>query len=223
MNSRRKFLFQGSLAATALMVAKPYNALANYSSPLLQGGFNYNNITFLHTAGESLAVATQVKKIAGKTASIILHHSNKNEQAINCDASLGSISENEDGGYKIINKENICVGIITATAGEQGAINRVNNLSAFLKKEKNCSLVVCVSALGYKNKTGIDDLTLASESENLDIIIGKYTSTSPNRPMIARSKKKAEVIIQHTEENADALGKIKIGLDNYGNKYHVSF
>ena len=223
MNSRRKFLFQGSLAATALMVAKPYNALANYTSPLLQGGLNYNSITFLHTTGESLAVAAQVKRISNKTASIVLVHGDNNEQQLNCDASLQSINENGDSGYKIIYKDNIRVGVISAAAGEQNMMSRVNHLSAYLKKEKDCSLVVCVSALGYKNKNGVDDLTLAAESENLDIIVGKYAANSPKQPMIAKSKKKSEVIIQHTEDSADALGKIKIGFDQQGRKYHASF
>jgi len=187
------------------------------------GGLNYNSMTLLHTTGESLAVAAQVKKITSKTASIVLLHDDNNGTQLKGDASLQSIHEKGETGYKIIYKDNIRVGVITAASGEQNTVSRINQLSAYLKKEKDCSLVVCVSALGYKNKNADDDLTLAAESENLDIIVGKYKAGSPKRPVIARSKKKTEVIIQHTEDSSDALGKIRIGFDQQGRKYHASF
>jgi hypothetical protein len=227
MNNRRKFIVQGSLAATALLAAKPFNALAKYTSPLSRSGFNYNSITFLHTAGHGIAMSAQVKKITGKTTSIILSHAGNGEQQenqpMNCDASLHSINENEDGGYKIIFKDNIRAGIITANANEQDMMNRINDLSAFLKKEKDCHIVVCISELGYKNKNKMDDITLAGKSENIDIIVGKYATNSPKHPIISLNKKKADVIIHHTEDSTNALGKIKIGFNPSGGKHNVSF
>jgi hypothetical protein len=227
MNNRRKFIVQSSLAATALLAAKPFNTFAKYASPLSSAGFNYNSITFLHAAGPGIAVAAQVKKITNKTASIILSHADNEEQQLkqpmNCDASLHSINENEEGGYKIIFKDNIRAGVITANANEQDLVNRINHLSAFLKNEKDCHIVVCISELGYKNKNRVDDITLAGNSENIDIIVGKHAANSPKRPIIALNKKRAEVIIHHTENSTDALGKIKIGFNQSGVKYNVSF
>ena len=154
-------------------------------------------------------------------------HTDKEKQAVkqqmNCDASLHSINENADGGYKIIYKDHIRVGIITATANEQNTIKRINDLSAFLKKEKDCHLVVCISQLGYKNKNKVDDITLAGKSEYLDIILGEHMANSPKRAIIAANMKKAEVIIQHTEDTIDALGKIRIGFNQFGSKHKISF
>lgn len=227
MNNRRKFLIQSGLAATALVAAKPLHALVKYSSPVTGGGYNFNNITFLHTAATDLSMAVQVKKITDKNTSVVLLHTGKDgepeTQRLQYDASQQSLNESYEGGYKIICKDNIRVGVIAVNANEHHAEDRVNDLAASLKKEKNCQLVVCISQLGYNNKNKTDDLTLAGKSEYIDIIVGKYAANSPKRPVTAFNKKRAEVIIQHTDDTAAALGKIKIGFDRIGGKFNISF
>lgn len=222
-NSRRKFLWQGSLATTVLIAGKPFDALAKLSSPFSMGAFNYGSVTIVHTTGRAVASAEAVRKIRNKTTGILLLHDEPQKQLIRYDASLQSIQAKEEGGYKIIDKDNYRVGVITATTNETNVLNRVNHLSALLKNEKGCHLVVCMSHLGYKNKKGPDDLQLADQSEHIDIIIGKHASNSPKFPMIARNKKRAEVIIQHTQDPETEIGKIRIGLDQFGNKFTVAF
>lgn len=227
MTNRRKFLMQSSLAATALVAAKPINVLANYSSSFTGGGFNYNNIIFLHTAGADLAVVAQVKKISGRNTSVVLLHAGKDggaeSQRLDYDASHQSLNETHEGGYKIVYKDNIKVGVIAVNAHEHNTVNRANDLAAMLKKEKDCHFVVCISELGYKNKNKADDITLASKSEHIDIVVGKHGSNSPKRPVTVFNKKRAEVIIQHTPDMEAVPGKIKIGLDRLGAKFNISF
>jgi hypothetical protein len=218
---------QSSLAATAFVAAKPINALTKYSSPLTGRRFNYNNITFVHTAGTDGSVLAQVKKIKEKNTSVVLLHAGKEgepeTQQLNYDASHLSLNEKYEGGYKIICKDNIIVGVIAVNSNEHNAENKVNKLAAWLKKEEKCHFVVCISALGYKNKNKTDDLTLAGTSENIDIIVGKHGPYSPKRPVTVYNKKRAEVIIHHTPDTEAALGKIKIGLDQFGSKFNISF
>lgn len=57
--------------------------------------------------------------------------------------------------------------IISADPGEGDIIQKINRLSVFLKKEKNCDLVVCLSRLGFKNKNTPDDIFLATFYYNL--------------------------------------------------------
>jgi hypothetical protein len=226
MTNRRKFLMHGSLAATALVVAKPMNALAKFSSPLTGGNYNFNNITFLHTAGADFSVAAQVKKIADKNTSVVLLHAGNEDrpetQQLHYDASHHSLNESYDGGYKIVDKDNIRVGVIAVNAHKHNTEIRVHDLAAWLKKEKNCRFVVCISQLGYKNKNKTDDITLAGQSEHLDIIVGKHASTSPKRTVTVFNKKRAEVIIQYTRDPEAAPGKIKVGLDRFGSKFNIS-
>ena len=46
MHTRRKFLIQGSLATTAVIALKPFNAIASLTGP----GNSHAKLVFLHTA-----------------------------------------------------------------------------------------------------------------------------------------------------------------------------
>lgn len=225
MNNRRKFLLQSSLAATAFVAAKPFKVLANYSSTFNEGRYKFNSLTFVHTSGNDYNLVSKLKKITDKKSALVLLDAGKTCSSgvlqLNCDASHHSLNNDHINGYKIICKDNIRVGVIAVNANEHLSSNRINDLAAMLKKEENCHLVVCISQLGYKNNT--DDVVLAGKSEYIDIIVGKQTSNSPKRPIVAANKNKAEVIIQYTQDIEAALGKIKVDLDQFGGKFNISF
>ena len=220
MSNRRKFIAQSGLAATALMMAKPFNALAKFSSPLNNNGYTFNHITLLHAPVSSSEVAMQVKKIATKNASIVVLHENKAAENFSYDVSPSCIDKNVDG-YKIIYKDNLKIGVVTAKQSGNSS-SQINRVASYLKQEQNCNMVVCISELGFKNDNKLDDCKLAAESEYLDMIVSKHGSSSIKKPFIARNKNKAEVIIHHTKEEA-ALGKIRIGFNQSGSKHSVSF
>ena len=48
----------------------------------------------------------------------------------------------------------------------------VNELAAFLKNEKSCDLVICLTHIGYE-----EDVELASQIRNVDIIVGGHSHT----------------------------------------------
>lgn len=56
----------------------------------------------------------------------------------------------------------------------------------FLKKEKHCDLVICLSHLGfeYKEKELISDQTLAAKTDNIDLILGGHTHTFLPEPSV---------------------------------------
>lgn len=226
MTNRRKFLIKTGLAATGLMVAKPFDAVAKHSFSLSGVGFNYNSITFLHTSAAGEIVASQVKNAVGKSSNVLLLHAghDSNEtQRVNFDVSMDSLNENFEGAYTIIYKDSIKIGVIATAEGERDLVGNINNLSAYLKKEKNCQLVICLSQLGHKQKNKMDDITLAEKSDHIDMILGKQAGLTPVKPVIAKNKNKAEVILQYTDDNKAVLGKIKIGFSPAGNKHHISF
>jgi hypothetical protein len=225
MNNRRKFLLQSSLAATAFIAAKPFKVLANYSSTFNEGRYKLNSLTFVHTSGNDHNIVSKLKKITDKKSAFVLLDAGKTCSSgalqLNYDASHHSLNNGHINGYKIICKDNIRVGVIAVNANEHQSSNRINSLAAMLKQDENCSLVVCISQLGYKNNA--DDITLAGNSEHIDIIIGKQTLISPKCPFIAANKNKAEVIIQYTQDIEAAIGKIKVDLDQFGGKFNISF
>ena len=222
MSNRRRFLVQGSLAATALMMARLFKTLAGFSS--LSTAPTGNSITFLHTLHAHHGVADQVSRISRQQQSVILLHdkssSTTDGAAFRYDSSLGQLTSG-DHAYKIIYRDEVKIGVIAAAAGT--SIRSIHERAAHLKNTEDCKLVVCISELGFRNEEKKDDLTLARQSEHLDIIVANHKAASPKRPFIALNKKKAEVIIHHTNDSEKALGKIRIGLNKAGEKYSVSF
>ena len=102
-------------------------------------------------------------------------------------------------------------------------IQKVNKLYYWLKKEKKCAVVVCLSMLGYKNKNTPDDITLAEKSNHLDIIIGGHAENFKAQPYIVLNSNQEEVIIHAAAGNVNALGKIEIDFDWQGRKRNISF
>ena len=230
MNTRRRFLFNSSMAATALLTAKPFTSIANSLSPVTGFSINNNSLTLAHT-GNSTAVAVnqalqQISKLKNSSGNLIMLHAGETAPAITpaYDASLHtgesySVSAND---YKIIYKGDIKTGVITAHSKTVSA-DSINALAMYLKKEKNCHLVICLSQLGYKSGDGLNDLALAAASTHLDVIMGGHADDFCTRPVIAQNKNKEEVIINHAATNGLALRKIEIGFNNRGKKEQVAF
>jgi 2',3'-cyclic-nucleotide 2'-phosphodiesterase (5'-nucleotidase family) len=190
-------------------------------------------LVFLHTANinpsADYRVINFIKEIKNKNANAILLKAGQDEHeetgrltydvSINGENDLSAITSD----YKIINKGNLRTGVISAKPGETNIIEKVNTLSAYLKKEKNCTMVVCLSGLGYKNKNTPDDITLAKKSRHLDIIIGGHAKNFPTNPIIALNSKDEEVIIHSASGDLFACGIIKIDFDGQGRKKHIGF
>ncbi len=62
-------------------------------------------------------------------------------------------------------------------------IQKANEIAGFLKNEKNCTMVICLSHLGYsyRDKT-VSDMVLAQSTKNIDLIIGGHTHTFMPKP-----------------------------------------
>ncbi|MEO6251879.1 MAG: hypothetical protein ABIO79_01125 [Ferruginibacter sp.] len=226
MHTRRKFLIQGSIATTAMLALKPLETVASTVSRLT--GYSGNGkLIFLHTAIPVHQTNQQVSNIRRDNAIVLnagVAQQLKNN-TLTYDSSIDEINDQtgKTGGYKIISKGNIKTGIISAKPGERNVIEKVNNLSAWLKKEKGCAVVVCLSQLGYKNKNTPDDITLAKESINLDLIIGGSTKNFHQHPVILLNNSNQEVIIHAAAADPSGFGKIDIDFNEWGQKKHVRF
>ena len=78
--------------------------------------------------------------------------------------------------------------------------------------------------LQYKNGVkAIDDISLAAQSMDIDIIIGAHTHTFMAAPQIVLNKQQQEVIINHAGYGGIALGNISISFDDDGNKNGLQF
>jgi len=60
----------------------------------------------------------------------------------------------------------------------QDPISTANHYSNLLKQKEKCDLVICLSHLGFKYKEEkISDMTFASQTHDIDLIIGGHTHT----------------------------------------------
>ena len=99
--------------------------------------------------------------------------------------------------YKVFNKGGIKVGVfgigieldglvpknLYGNTLYQNPIERANYYSNHLRYYLGCDLVICLSHLGFKYKTKkISDKLLASNTNNIDLIIGGHTHTFLNEP-----------------------------------------
>ena len=230
MKNRRYFLIQGTLATTAMIALKPLTSIGRTITQFTGLNSSYGKLAFLHTANLNNSSDKVIKYIQD------IKSSNKNAIFLNAGQSIqdetgslvydASINGSNDlsaitGEYKIITKGNTRTGIISARPEESNIIQKIKTLSTWLKKEKNCTIVVCLSQLGYKNKNTPDDITLAKESTHLDIIVGGHAENFLMHPVVALNSNNAEVIIHSASGNSVDCGKIEIDFDGQGRKNHI--
>jgi 5'-nucleotidase len=94
--------------------------------------------------------------------------------------------------YKIFKKQGIRIGVFGLGIELQGLVDKKNyggtiyldpivkgnEMASFLRNDKNCDMVICLSHLGYKYKENkVSDQVLAKSTRNIDLIIGGHTHT----------------------------------------------
>lgn len=77
----------------------------------------------------------------------------------------------------------------------------------FLKEQKKCDMVICLSHLGYEYTSDrISDVKLAAATSYIDLIIGGHTHTFLEAPTVVKNKVNNDVII-----NQVGWGGVKMG------------
>lgn len=135
--------------------------------------------------------------------------------------------------YTIIQKEDIKIGIFGLGIELKGLvpdklfgatkyldpIKIANDTAATLKDEHKCSLIICLSHLGYKyeNQT-VSDIVLANNTEHIDIILGGHTHTFMSKPDIVKNLRLQNVIIHQVGWGGILLGRIDVQIS--GDRRH---
>ena len=82
-------------------------------------------------------------------------------------------------------------------------------MEAFLKYEKHCDLVICLSHLGLRYRDNkVSDLVLAAETSLTDLIIGGHTHSYLEKPMELKNKVGNPVIVNQASWGGLVLGRI---------------
>ena len=97
-------------------------------------------------------------------------------------------------------------------------------MESFLKNDKKCDLVVCLSHLGFRYKEDqISDMVLAAETSFTDLIIGGHTHSFLEEPVITKGKTGNQVIVNQASWGGLVLGKIDFIFERSGNKKEKVF
>lgn len=131
--------------------------------------------------------------------------------------------------YKIFNKDGIRVGIFGLGIDFQGLVGKkqyqetkyldpvavAQQYSNFLKKEKKCDLIICLSHLGYRyeGENKISDLTLAPQTEHIDLILGGHTHTFLPEPVTVTNRAGKPTMINQVGWAGLLLGRIDFYFD----------
>ena len=125
--------------------------------------------------------------------------------------------------YKVFNKGGIKVGVFGIGIELDGLvpkklfgnmvyldpIKKANYYASLLRNKEKCDLVICLSHLGFKYKNEkVSDMVLATQSHDIDLIIGGHTHTFLKKPVSMLNLDKKEVIINQVGWAGINLGKI---------------
>lgn len=81
----------------------------------------------------------------------------------------------------------------------------VNRLAAFLKNDKNCDMVICLSHLGYGQ-----DKDLASRTRNVDLIVGGHSHTLLHKKQMVKDLDGKDVIVVQNWKWGLNLGQLTV-------------
>lgn len=134
-----------------------------------------------------------------------------------------TILDDKFPGFKIFKRSGIKIGIYAVGIELHGLVGKKNyentvyndpvqvatKMESFLKNDKKCDLVICLSHLGlrYRNKT-VCDMVLAEETSMTDLIIGGHTHTYLEKPIEQLNKAGKPVIVNQAWWGGLVVGKV---------------
>ena len=145
----------------------------------------------------------------------------------------GTPMESKNIPWKIFNKGNLKIGVTGVGIEMAGLvpeslygntkyldpIAEASKTAEFLKRSKNCDMVICLSHLGYKySDNKVSDEILAKESEHIDLIIGGHTHTFMDAPKSYKNKLGDDVIVNQVGFAGIILGRLDFSFSHIKKK-----
>lgn len=130
--------------------------------------------------------------------------------------------------YEIFVKDSVRIGVFGLGIELEGLVNKkmyketqylnpvetATDTVKKLKEEENCDLIICLSHLGYQYENDkIDDIKLAQQTQDIDLIIGGHTHTFLDEPTIVKNKINQDVLVNQVGWAGINLGRIDFYLD----------
>lgn len=142
--------------------------------------------------------------------------------------------------YKIFKKDGIKVGLFGVGIELDGLVGKkqyqetkylnpveiAQHYADFLRKEKGCDLVICLSHIGYDYRDDADkisDKKLAAQTDNIDLILGGHTHTFLPEPQSFTNKSGKNVLVNQVGWAGLLLGRIDFYFDKSKSLQNISW
>ena len=99
-------------------------------------------------------------------------------------------------------------------------VQKANETAEQLKRKENCDMIICLSHLGfqYKGWEKVSDEMLATQTENIDLIIGGHTHTFFEKPVTYKNKKGDDVLVNQVGWAGIVLGRLDFEFSKFSGK-----
>lgn len=151
-----------------------------------------------------------------------------------------TILDGETEKYKIFNKNGIKVGLFGVGIQLSGLVGKkdygeteylnpieiAQHYSDFLRKDKKCDMVICLSHIGYDYRDDpkkVSDKVLAANTDGIDLILGGHTHTFLPEPQSFMNKSGKNVLVNQVGWAGLLLGKITFYFDKNKNVKNISW
>ncbi len=102
----------------------------------------------------------------------------------------------------------LCEGVIY-----NDPIKEAERMSSFLRNEKKCNMVICLSHLGYEyDRKKVCDLDLGASVSGIDLIVGGHTHTFLDKPTLIRKSERKTTYINQVGWAGVRLGVLQFTL-----------
>lgn len=142
--------------------------------------------------------------------------------------------------YKIFKKDGIKVGLFGVGIELDGLVGKkqyqetkylnpveiAQHYADFLRKEKGCDLVICLSHIGFDYRDDADkisDKKLAAQTDNIDLILGGHTHTFLPEPQSFTNKSGKNVLVNQVGWAGLLLGRIDFYFDKNKRLQNISW
>ena len=142
--------------------------------------------------------------------------------------------------YKIYKKNGIKVGLFGVGIELDGLVGKkqyqetkylnpveiAQHYADFLRKEKGCDLVICLSHIGFDYRDDADkisDKKLAAQTDNIDLILGGHTHTFLPEPQSFTNKSGKNVLVNQVGWAGLLLGRIDFYFDKNKSLQNISW
>lgn len=135
--------------------------------------------------------------------------------------------------YKVYEKEGIKIGVLGVGIDLENLVDikyvkgikynnpveMANKWASVMRNDEKCDYIICLSHLGYKyDSNKISDILLASQTSNIDLIIGGHTHTFLETPDLQKNVKGEEVPVTQVGWAGIWLGRVDVTFTSYKKK-----